>query len=90
MEKQISEIAESEIENALVAHLDILRGILATEEEVRLISRQLRLAEGKKRLDILLTVGHEIFLVEVKREPFKEEFIRQILTYYDELLVSCP
>src|SRR3972149_3483597 len=87
MAKQVNEILESEIESALVAHLDILRGILTTENEIRLISRQLRLADGERRLDILLAVGNEILLIELKKEPFKKQFIEQVIAYQEELRI---
>jgi len=84
--KKVSEnIRESEVEDALIAYLDILKEILNVDKEVRLITRQLRLIEGKKRLDILLAVGDEIFLIELKTEPFHIDYIKQILTYKEEL-----
>jgi len=61
-------ILESEVEDALVSYLDILKEILDLNKEVRLITRQLRLIDGKKRLDVLLAVGDEIFLMELKTE----------------------
>jgi hypothetical protein len=84
--KKVSEnIRESEVEDALVTYLDILKEILNIDKEVRLVTRQLRLVEGKKRLDILLAVGDEIFLIELKTELFHINHIKQILTYKEEL-----
>lgn len=85
MGRASSNILESEVEDALIGHLDILKEVLGVAEDVRLITRQLRLVDGKKRLDILVTVGHELFLVELKTEPFQRDQVRQVLGYKQEL-----
>lgn len=85
MKKVNENIRESEVEDALIAYLDILKEILNVDKEVRLIARQLRLINGKKRLDILVAVGDEIFLIELKTEIFHRDHIKQILTYKEEL-----
>jgi len=85
MKKFAENIREAEVEDAIVTYLDILKEILATENEIRLIVRQLRLIEGEKRLDILLAVGDEIFLIELKVGSFHIDFIEQIITYRKEL-----
>lgn len=84
--KRENKILESEIEDALVTYLDILKDILNIKKEIRLIARQLQLPDEKKRLDILLTVGDEIFLIELKVESFKESFIEQVLSYKKQLV----
>lgn len=78
-------IREAEVEDALIAYLDIFRELLGVDKEIRLIARQLRLVDGKRRLDVLLAVGDEIFLVELKAESFMEDYIEQILAYKEEL-----
>ncbi|MBN2373891.1 hypothetical protein JXL19_08910 [bacterium] len=85
MKRNLENIRESEIEDALVANIDIFKVILSIDKEVRFITRQLRLIDGKKRLDILLAVGDEIFLIELKAYPFQKDHIKQILTYKEEL-----
>jgi DNA-binding transcriptional ArsR family regulator len=85
MKRIIENIRESEIEDALVANLDIFKLMLNINKEVRLITRQLRLVDGRKRLDILLAVGDKIFLIELKADSFQREHIKQILTYKEEL-----
>ena len=85
MQRIIEDIRESEIEDALIANLEVFRELLNLEKDVRLITRQLRLIDGKKRLDILLAVGDQIFLVELKAEPFHRDNIKQIMTYKEEL-----
>lgn len=85
MKKISDNIRESEVEDALVANLDIFRVMLNIDKEVRLITRQLRLIDGKKRLDILLAIGNEIFLIELKTDSFQRDHIEQILTYKEEL-----
>lgn len=85
MKESLENIRESEVEDALISYLDILKDILDIEKDIRLIARQLRLIEGKKRLDILLAVGDEIFLIELKVETFHVNNIEQILTYKGEL-----
>jgi len=78
-------IRESEVEDALISNLDIFRKILGLEKEIRLLTRQLRLVDGKQRLDILLVIGDEIFLIELKADIFRNENIEQILSYKNEL-----
>ena len=85
MGKVTKDIRESEVEDALITYLDILKEVLKAEKEVRLITRQLRMIDGKKRLDILLAVGDEIFLIELKTETFHVNHIKQILSYKEEL-----
>lgn len=85
MKRILENIRESEVEDALVANLDIFKAMLGIDKEVRLITRQLRLIDGKKRLDLLLAVGDEIFLIELKADSFDKDHIKQILTYKEEL-----
>lgn len=85
MKKVLENIRESEVEDALIAYLDILKEILSVDKDIRLITRQLRLVNGKKRLDILVAVGDEIFLIELKTDIFHGDHMGQILTYKEEL-----
>lgn len=85
MKRYIENIRESEIEDALITYLDILKELININTEVRLITRQLRLLDRQKRLDILLALGDEIFLIELKTEEFHIEHIKQILIYKEEL-----
>jgi len=48
MGKVTKDIRESEVEDALITYLDILKEVLKAEKEVRLITRQLRMIDGKK------------------------------------------
>lgn len=70
MKKVIEKIRESEVEDAIITYLDILEELLVIDKEIRLMARKLRLTDGKRRLDILITVGDEIFLLELKTEQF--------------------
>ena len=63
MKKSVENIREVEVEDALIANLDIFKELFSLDKEVRLIKRQLRLIDGKYRLDILLAVGNEMLLV---------------------------
>jgi hypothetical protein len=84
--RQLSEnIREAEVEDALVANIGIFNEILTLGGEVRLISRQLRLINGRRRLDILLLYQDQILLVELKAGPFQPEHVDQILIYRNEL-----
>ena len=78
-------IREAEVEDALIAYLDIFREVLGVDKEIHLIARQFRLVEGKRRLDVLLAVGDEIFLIELKTESFLKDYIEQILAYKEEV-----
>lgn len=78
-------IREAEVEDALIANLDIFKEILGVDREIRLIARQLRLVDGQRRLDILLAVGDEIFLIELKTESFRKDYLEQILAYKEEV-----
>ena len=87
MEDISTKIREAEIEDALVAHIEILKSVLGiSAREAHLIGRQIHLKDGTKRLDILLAVEDQIYLIELKVEPFAPEFLHQILEYRDELV----
>lgn len=85
MRQPLENIREAEVEDALIANLGIFKEILNLDEEVHLISRQLRLVNGKRRLDVLLSHGNQILLVELKTGSFQHEYVEQILSYKSEL-----
>jgi hypothetical protein len=78
-------IRESQIEDILATHPDITREILGTHEELSLLNRQKVLPSGNK-LDLLFACGTKLILVELKVEPFQDEFIAQINGYREELV----
>lgn len=73
-------IKESEVEEALVADLRILKALLGLNVEPKLIARQLRLGSDS-RLDLLLTGGNQLILIELKVTRFYSTFIEQISRY---------
>ena len=79
------DISESQIEDALCGNLDLVAEYLGADKEVNLIARQLPLQGGKHRLDMLLSCGKKIFLVELKATMFLESHLRQILDYREDL-----
>src|SRR5574341_723228 len=79
-------IKESEVEEALVSNLFYLRRILNLPYEVRIIARQLRLGAGDQRLDLLITHGDELCLIELKVTEFSGEYIEQINNDRRELI----
>lgn len=85
--KQHNNISESQVEDALVANLFLLQKILnLPSSDLKLIARQLRLKSGKQMVDILLSSGKNLCLVELKVTRFSEEFLKQILDYKIELI----
>lgn len=83
--KQYNNISESQVEDALVANLSYLQHILNVPNELKLISRQMRLKEAEQRLDLLLSSGKFICLVELKVTKYADKFVEQIIGYADEL-----
>jgi len=84
--KQDSRISESQVEDALVANLVFLSKILKLPPDIKLITRQLRLKSGEERIDLLLSSGKNLCLVELKVVKFSEEWLKQILSYRNELI----
>jgi hypothetical protein len=78
-------IRESQIEDVLASYPDIIREILGTQDELSLLGRQKVLPSGNK-LDLLFACGIKLVLVELKVDPFQDEFISQINGYRDELI----
>lgn len=77
-------IKESEIEEALVADLSLLKTILGLGNEPKVIARQLHL-NSESRLDLLLSSGNQLILVELKVTRFYSEHKDQILRYKQEI-----
>lgn len=84
--KQRNNISENQVEDALVANLVFLAKTLKLPTDLKLITRQLRLKSGEERIDLLLSSGKNLCLVELKVVKFSEEWLKQILSYKDELI----
>lgn len=84
--KHHNNISESQIEDALVANLSYLVKILRLAGDLRIVGRQLWLKDGDKRLDLLLSLKKNLYLVELKITKYSEDFLYQIIEYRDELV----
>ncbi len=84
--KQTNNISESQIEDALVANLIFLAKTLKLPADIKLIARQLRLKSGEERIDLLLSSGKNLCLVELKVVGFSDDWLKQIISYRDELI----
>jgi hypothetical protein len=84
--KKENNISESQIEDALVANLVFLAKTLKLSPDIKLIARQLRLKSGEERIDLLLSSGKRLCLVELKVVGFSEKWLKQIISYRDELI----
>lgn len=84
--KQHNNISESQVEDALVANLFFLGKILRLHADLKLIARQLRLKDGEEKLDLLLSSGKDLCLVELKVTRFEEKFLQQVVNYKTELI----
>jgi len=84
--KKHNNIRESEVEEALVSNLFYLKNILNLIYDVKIIARQLKLKSGEQRLDLLITHGNELCLIELKVTRFSNECISQINDYREQLL----
>jgi len=85
-EKQHNNISESQVEDALVSNLQFLKNILGVENDLKLIARQLRLKNGEQRIDLLVSSGKDLCLVELKVVRYSNIFLEQTISYKDELL----
>jgi len=83
--KTSNNISESQVESALVANLSFLKNILRLSYDLKLIARQLRMKSGERRLDLLLSGGKNLYLIELKITPYSEEHLKQIILYKEEL-----
>ena len=77
-------IKESEIEEALVSNLGLLKTILGLSNDPKVIARQLHLRD-ESRLDLLLSSGNQLILIELKVTSFYPEHKEQILRYKQEI-----
>ncbi len=84
--KHHNNISESQVEDALVANLFYLQRLLNLTSDLKLIARQLRLKAGEERLDLLLSSGKDLCLIELKVTRFEEKFLNQVLDYKNELI----
>ena len=84
--KHHNNISESQVEDALVANLFYLQRLLNLTSDLKLIARQLRLKAREERLDLLLSTGKDLCLIELKVTRFEEKFLNQVLDYKKELI----
>ena len=84
--KRENNISESQIEDALVSNLVFLAKTLKLPPDLKLIARQLRLKSGEERIDLLLSSGKNLCLVELKVVSFSEYWLKQIISYRNELV----
>ena len=84
--KQHNNISESQVEDALVTNLVFLAKVLNLPPDIKLISRQFKVKSGEERIDLLLWSGKNLCLVELKIVNFSEDWLKQILSYRDELV----
>ena len=80
------DISEAQVEGAFVGNLDLLAKRLKTSHPLKLIARQFPMKGGDQRLDMLLTCGKRLALVELKVGIFSENHLRQTLQYRESLL----
>jgi len=79
-------ISENQVEDVFVSNLNYLQKILDVPNEVKLIARQLRIKSGEQRIDLLVSHGKELCLVELKVTIFVEDNLRQIIDYKNEII----
>lgn len=79
------DISEAQIEGAFVGNLDLLAKRLKTAHPLKLIARQFPMKGGDQRLDMLLTCGKRLALVELKVGVFSDKHLRQTLQYRESL-----
>ncbi len=84
--KQYHNIREIEVEETCISNLFYLKKILNLIYDVKVIGRQLKLKSGEQRLDLLLTHGRELCLIEFKITRFNYEYIDQVNSYREELI----
>ena len=80
------DISEAQVEGAFVGNLDLLAKHLKTSHPLKLIACQFPMKGGDQRLDMLLTCGKRLVLVELKVGVFSENHLRQTLQYRESLL----
>lgn len=83
--KSHNNIKESEVEEALVSDLTAIRDLLGLSHDLKLIARQLQLKGGEQRIDLLLSCGKQLLLIELKVTQYRSEHKEQIISYKKEL-----
>ena len=78
--QRIDKIKESEVEEALVSDLSFTKSLLALPNEPKLIARQLSISKAD-RLDLLMTSGNQLILIELKITKYFSTHKDQILGY---------
>jgi hypothetical protein len=72
-------VRESQIEDILVQHPDVLSRVLGLPEQAVILARQMQVPAG--RLDILAAAGRALLVAELKVAPCQERFITQVCEY---------
>lgn len=72
-------VRESEIEDVFATYPQLLSQVLDFDFELNIIARQMEVESGK--LDLLTTAKNMLYLIELKVEAFKKDFLEQILGY---------
>jgi len=78
-------VRESQVEDVLATYPHLTQQLLGVSNELSLLARQMSLPSGK--LDLLFASGNRLLLLELKVEDFREEFIKQVVNYRDDLMV---
>lgn len=78
------QVRESEIEDVFAAYPEILGHLLDWKFDLSLVARQKDVPSG--RLDLLYVSRNELFLVELKVQPFEKLFLDQLLGYKGDLI----
>ncbi len=86
-QKQHNNISESQVEDALVANLFYLKKILNLNNDLKLIARQLRIKNREQRIDLLVSSGKDLCLVELKVVKYSDDFLLQTVEYKEELIL---
>ena len=77
------EVRESEIEDVFAQYPELLKRVLGISEDIYLLARQKPLPSG--RLDLVYSCMSNLLLIELKAEQFNKTFLRQVLSYRDEI-----
>lgn len=84
LKQKHEKIKESEVEEALVSDLSLIKEILMLQTEPKLIARQLPISKDS-RLDLLLSYRNSLVLLELKTTKYFAEHKEQILRYKKEI-----
>ncbi|MDQ3635436.1 MAG: hypothetical protein M3405_13140 [Acidobacteriota bacterium] len=78
--KKTDKIKESEVEESLISDLSFTKSLLSLANDPKLIARQLSVSK-EDRLDLLLSCGDVLILVELKITKYFSAHKKQILGY---------